>query len=186
MAVGRRLSVPAPSKLPPPTPINTRKSPEISPVLFPPEEGTPPRRIALIGGSAVAILLLALIVWKFWPSKSPAVGANMGVLTISSSPSGATVEVNDQSCITPNCGVQLAPGDYKLKASLSGYASDSRTVHVDSGSATPPIEVALKPLPNSVHISTNFASATVALDNNRAGSLHQGQLNLADVPAGSA
>jgi hypothetical protein len=188
-AGAENLSIPPPSKLPPPPmPIFTPESHLPAPIRFPDKPAVSARRFAMVGGSAFAILILALVIWKFWPSK-PSVDKNIiakvGVLNINSVPAGATVEVQDQSCVTPNCRVQLAPGDYEVKASLPGYSSSSRTIHVETGSAAPTLEIALKPLPNSVHISTNFASADVALDSRRAGSLRQGQLNLTDVPAGS-
>jgi hypothetical protein len=166
-------------------PAGERAWPE--PIHISPEPPPPPNRFGLIGAVVFAVLLLAILVWKFWPSKTPSptnVGtASKGALAVTSEPTGARIEVQNHSCITPECNLQLTAGDYEVKTSLPGYATDSRIIHVDS--ATGALNIELKPLPSRVHINTNFSSAEVALDGKHAGSLKKGQLDLADITMGA-
>ncbi|MGA2992901.1 MAG: protein kinase [Candidatus Korobacteraceae bacterium] len=70
-------------------------------------------------------------------------------IRIVSSPFGASIhlEGNEKAfdCVTPNCTLSLLPGTYKVSAALSGYQPVTRTVEATKD--TPPIEIALTPLP---------------------------------------
>jgi eukaryotic-like serine/threonine-protein kinase len=148
-----------------------------------------PNRIILIALGAIAAVVLALVIWKTRPS-APARGGNLadGVATVNvrvnSEPDGANIQVHDQACVTPECSVPLAPGDYELRASVAGYAPVSRVVHVDSATDAPTVDIVFSPLPSSIHINTNFSRGEATLDGKPAGKLREGQLNLAEIPAG--
>jgi hypothetical protein len=54
---------------------------------------------------------------------------HVSVLTVQSTPSGAEIEVDGRTCITPNCSFKLSPGaTYSVKAGLKGYVSSSQSV----------------------------------------------------------
>ena len=84
---------------------------------------TRPRRILLISAAVALLLIIAGIVSRF-------VGRpHISVLTVTSSPAGAEIEVDGRKCITPNCAFKLTPGAaYSVKADLPGYVSSSRSV----------------------------------------------------------
>ncbi len=53
----------------------------------------------------------------------------VSVLTVASTPSGAEIEVDGRTCVTPNCSFKLSPGaTYRVKAALDGYVSTSQMV----------------------------------------------------------
>jgi len=146
-----------------------------------------PALLAAIG--VIAALVLAFVVWKSHTSgpatESQGTGSGtLAAVVINSTPVGATVEVHNEKCVTPNCSVPLAPGDYELRASLAGYAPVLRNVHVGSDAATPPLDLTFTPLPSTVHINTNLSRGEATLDGHPVGRLREGQLNLAEVTVG--
>lgn len=74
------------------------------------------------------------------------------VVNIDSEPVGATIQVANQTCVTPNCRVSLPAGEFKVDAQLNGYESQSQSVVVDPKNppaavkiilvAPPPVETA--------------------------------------------
>ncbi len=175
---------------PPAKPPQRKAAPVQAPVQRPPEvkvQKAPPARVKssgipwpLVAGTAGTVLLIALVVWKMWPT-----GAKNGIpaTVVSTTPAGVTVQVQNESCVTPNCTLQLSPGDYQLRASLAGYKPETRTIHVAPG-APPPADIAMQPLPTTVRVNTNFSNGDVSLDGKAVGSLHGGQLEIASVDAG--
>ena len=105
-------------------------------------------------------------------------------LLVAGTPAGVTVQVQDQTCVTPNCRLQLAPGDYELRASLAGYRSESHNIHVAAGAPLPALSLALQPLPTTIHVNTNFNNGEVTLDGKKAGSLIQGSFEIPNVAPG--
>jgi hypothetical protein len=54
---------------------------------------------------------------------------HVSVLTVQSNPSGAEIEVDGRTCVTPHCSFKLSPGaTYSVKAGLEGYISSSQSV----------------------------------------------------------
>jgi hypothetical protein len=84
---------------------------------------TRPRRMLLISAAVALLLIIAGVLSRF-------VGRpHVSVLTVTSSPAGAEIEVDGRKCVTPNCAFQLTPGAaYSVKADLPGYVSSSRSV----------------------------------------------------------
>jgi serine/threonine protein kinase len=54
-------------------------------------------------------------------------------LAVTTDPSGASVRLGDQSCKTPNCRIDVAPGSYTIQVQLEGYQPTQRTVTLDPG-----------------------------------------------------
>ena len=83
-----------------------------------------PRKRLLIPAVA-ACLLLVMVGFLIRFVTRP----HVSVLTVRSNPSGAEVEVDGRTCVTPNCSFKLSPGaTYSVKAGLKGYVSSSQSV----------------------------------------------------------
>ena len=68
-----------------------------------------------------------------------------GILSVSTMPGGATVRVNEiMRGMTPVLVEDLAPGQYLVEISLSGYQDFSDTVTVSADSTTP-LDITLEP-----------------------------------------
>ena len=65
---------------------------------------------------------------------------------IRTNPPGASVSIGDKSCVTPNCRLELAPGQYQIEAQLTGYEQAERSLKVDSNKQTEPINLTMQPL----------------------------------------
>jgi serine/threonine protein phosphatase PrpC len=62
----------------------------------------------------------------------------MGTVTITSTPEGADISVDDTSKgITPSRAVELAVGEHTIRVSLTGYQPQERKITVTAGGATP-------------------------------------------------
>ena len=87
-----------------------------------------PRKRLLIAAVA-ACLLLVMVGFLIRFVTRP----HVSVLTVQSNPSGAEVEVDGRTCVTPNCSFKLSPGaTYSVKAGLRGYVSSSQSVALTS------------------------------------------------------
>jgi hypothetical protein len=83
-----------------------------------------PRKRLLVP-AVVACVLLALVGFLIRLVTRP----HVSVLTVQSNPSGAEVEVDGRTCVTPSCSFKLSPGaTYSVKAGLKGYVSSSQSV----------------------------------------------------------
>jgi serine/threonine-protein kinase len=197
-SASKREKPPAP--VPPraaPTPVPTRAAapvparPHVQQVAPPPAPSLwarLPKGVTFASLGLLVAVAIGIIVWKSNPSgtttenKGPMGGA-MPTVTITSNPAGATVEVNNETCITPGCKVKLSPGDYELKASLAGYAPLVKNVRVEVGSSAP-MELTFTPLPSRIHIKTNLSRGEARIDGRPAGRLQEGQLTIPEVSVG--
>jgi serine/threonine-protein kinase len=173
---------PAPSPAPP----TWRK--EVSPpVIVPPRPPVPtplppipsPRfpRTAYLVAALVVIAVIVVGLKYLLPSQT--------TVRINSVPAGATVAVGGKSCVTPDCELQLKPGDYEVTAALVGYANDTHSLTVEGKSPPPPVELTLKPLETAIYVNTNFSAGNVSLDGKTQASLTNGQLILPSVAPGN-
>ncbi len=170
----------SPPAAPPPLRIDVPKTPEV--YLPPPSAKAPQRKQIYVGAGIAAVIVLAtLLAWRPWQQKPPAATANAIVVT--TVPDGASVVVDNQSCVTPNCNLRVAPGEHQVQVALPGYVQEIRTVRVENRPV--PITLSLKPLGNTVHVNTNFGNGDVLLDSKSRGTLQGGQLTLDDVDAGN-
>ncbi len=80
-----------------------------------------PNKVLPIGPIiAAAMLLLSLAAVVFFLSRPTHKVSGLPVM-MSITPDHTTVEVDGQTCVTPNCRVFLKPGDYLLKLRKDGY-----------------------------------------------------------------
>ena len=171
----------APQQKAPPVqapPVQRPPEPRVQKVAPQPTKGAIPMWM-LVAGTAFIVLIIALVVWKMLPS-TPKIPATV----VTSTPSGANIQVENETCVTPNCKLKLAAGDYELRASLAGYKPEKRIIHVAPG-APAPDDIALEPLPTTVRVNTNFSNGEVSLDGKSVGALKGGQLEIPNLGAGS-
>jgi tetratricopeptide (TPR) repeat protein len=120
----------------------------------------------------VTILAIVLISWMTdRPAEAPPL-AGLAV-TIQSSPPGATLTVDGETCISP-CQLELAPQSHRVEANLAGFRPAVVSFDVDESSAAQPFVVTLSPFVPGLHISSDLASGTVTLDGNAIGELEDG------------
>ena len=104
----------------------------------------PPKPIPVRPIAAGAAVILAVLVGVV------AVPRLLRVTTvpveIRTNPPGASVSIGDKSCVTPNCRLELAPGQYQIEAQLTGYEQAERSLKVDSNKQTEPINLSMQPL----------------------------------------
>jgi eukaryotic-like serine/threonine-protein kinase len=89
-----------------------------------------------------------------------------GQLTVSSAPAGAQIQIDGQNnagWVTPFNLAGLNPGQHTLTINKTGYASETRTIEVGSGSKSF-ISVQLAPLSATVSVSSEPAGAAVWMD----------------------
>jgi eukaryotic-like serine/threonine-protein kinase len=89
-----------------------------------------------------------------------------GQLIVSSLPMGATVEIEGragQSWKAPQTIPALAPGTYKVTFSLPGYAPETRSIQVVSGTRTP-LDVRLNAVKGFITITGSPAGAEVFIN----------------------
>jgi eukaryotic-like serine/threonine-protein kinase len=89
-----------------------------------------------------------------------------GQLTVNSSPAGAQIQIDGQNSsgwVTPFNLAGLNPGQHTLTINKTGYASETRTIEVGSGSKSF-ISVQLAPLSATVSVTSDPAGAAVWMD----------------------
>ena len=94
-----------------------------------------------------------------------------GQLGISSSPTGATVEIAGrpgESGKTPLTVPSLAPGTYKVTISKNGYATETRNVEVQGGNRAV-LDVKLNPTKGYLNIAGTPAGAQIVIDGRETG-----------------
>ncbi len=126
-------------------------------------------------GTAVAAVVLVLVIRNHTgdrkrPSEpsAPTPDALIAV-EIRTDPPGASVHVADRSCVTPNCRLDLAPGDYQVLAELKGYDPRQQSIRFDSSNrlvsmTLNPVAVApqpSEPIPATVTTGTLVVQAGV-------------------------
>jgi hypothetical protein len=124
--------------------------------------------IALIGIGGTALI------WSL-TSKAPPPAVVAGLpVTIQSSPPGAALTVDGQTCGVSPCQIQLAAGSHRVEASLAGYHAAAVSFDLSESNAAQPVAVTLLPLMPVFQVSSDLASGEVTLDGNRIGELEDG------------
>jgi tetratricopeptide (TPR) repeat protein len=142
---------------------------------------------AVIGAGMAAMLIFA--VWLLSDS-STEVEAPPPVLVravaLRSNPAGAALLVDNESCGTSVCEVELDPGTHFAEATLPGYRPTIVSFDVDREGAIEPVVLTLPPLPPTIRVSSDLASGTVDLDGEQLGELEEGELErqIPDLSAG--
>jgi Protein kinase domain/PEGA domain len=106
----------------------------------------PRRRLLVPAVVACVLLAIAGLLIRFLTRP------HVSVLTVQSNPSGAEIEVDGRTCVTPNCSFKLSPGaTYSVKAGLKGYVSSSQSVAL-SNDQTISFELAQEAPPQPVAV----------------------------------
>jgi hypothetical protein len=103
-----------------------------------------------------------------------------GQMTINSTPEGAEVHIDgrtDPSWVTPFNLPGLAPGQHSVTVSRAGYASETRSIDVGSGSKSF-LVIQLAQLSASAAITSQPAGAQIFLDGKDTGKVTPAQINL--------
>jgi hypothetical protein len=123
-------------------------------------------------------------------TKAPVVSAPAiipGQLTINSTPEGAEVHIDgrsDPSWVTPFNLPGLMPGQHSVTVARAGYAPESRTIDVASGSKSF-LVVQLAPMTAQVAVTSEPAGAQIFIDGKDSGRVTPAQISI-DKPGSHA
>jgi serine/threonine-protein kinase len=172
---------------PPVPPVGAKPPADAAPAAKPPMRADSKRLLAGTAAAAALLLLIAMVVTVMHNRKkgAPLVlppGAKYQI-SLRSSPEGAEIKFNGDSCGTSTCSLSLAAGSYQAEAQLTGYENATVNVPVGPGAPTE-ITVTLHPLPPRVAIFTDLAEGTVNLDGAAAGKIQDGGAEVPNLTPG--
>jgi len=159
-----------------------------TPVATPPPPPKKPAFTGLQGGlfalAAVLILLLGVaLVFRKKQVPPPPPAAVTFLVSLRSTPSGAEISVNGNSCGTSNCELTLPPGEYSAEAKLVGYLPATNKFTIGAGqSGIPDVNLTLAPVPALLTITTDLTEGTVQLDGASAGEIQGGNFEFVTLP----
>ena len=105
-------------------------------------------------------------------------------VNITTTPPGATIQINNETKCTSNCKISLSPGNYQVTALMDGFDPVATGVTVVPG-APVNVNLNLSAQAQAVRVLTDLPSGSVSLDDQPAGQLQEGQLILDRVPNGA-
>ena len=114
------------------------------------------------------------------PAPAPASVVAVGQLNIASNPVGAQIQIDgrsDPAWVTPYDMASLPPGQHSVTISKPGFATDSRTIEVASGSKSF-LSVQLAPLTATASIESDPAGAEVWMDGKDTGKVTPAQFSV--------
>ena len=103
-----------------------------------------------------------------------------GQLSVTSTPAGAQIQIdgqNDSTWVTPFNLAGLNPGQHTLTISKPGYAAETRTIDVGSGSKSF-VSVQLAQLSATVSVSSEPAGASIWMDGKDTGRVTPAQISV--------
>ena len=160
-------------------------APPVAPVVpRPPMSGQSKRLLAGTAAAAGLLLLIALAVtFTHRSKKAPPAAASKYSIVLHSTPEGAEIKVNGDSCGVSTCRLNLPPGNYQAEAQLSGYQSAVLPITVGPGAPTD-IALTLAAQGPRVAIFTDLTEGTVSLDDAPAGQIQGGGAEIANLSPG--
>jgi len=105
-----------------------------------PRKPIPVREIAAGAASILAVVAGIIVVPRLFRVTTIPV-------EIRTDPPGASVHIGERSCLTPNCRLDLKPGQYQIEARLDGYRPFEQSLTVDSAKQIAPINLMMQPVP---------------------------------------
>jgi len=137
------------------------------------------------GAAAAVLVLIALGVTFLHRSKKapPPPPASKFAMVLRSTPEGAEIKINGNSCGLSTCSLELPPGNYQADAQLTGYQGATASFTVGPGAAKE-ISLTLTPLGPRVSIFTDLTDGAVSLDDAPAGQIQDGGAQLANLTPG--
>lgn len=156
-----------------------------------PVAATPMLRKRLLQGAAAFVAVVALMIGgvvlsdrrKAAIPAAPGPAAKFKVKLLTS-PQGASVKVNGQSCGQSVCDLELTAGSYSVDAQLDGYQPAALTFNAGPDAASSPVVLTLHPLMPHLAISTDLAEGTIQVDGTVAGQIQSGKAELGNLTAG--
>jgi serine/threonine-protein kinase len=112
-------------------------------------------------------------------SRAP-VAAIPGQVVVDSAPQGAQIQVDgraDSSWVTPFTFAQLAPGQHTLVISKAGYAAETKSLTVASGSKNT-LSVRLNALGAAISVTSDPSGASVFIDGRDSGKVTPSSISL--------
>jgi len=152
----------------------------------PPSAGTPKK---LLFGTAAAVALLVLValgVTMLRNRKKPqpaAAPASKFAVVLRSTPEGAEIKINGDSCGITTCSKELPPGNYQAVATLTGYQPATLSVPILAGGPRE-FNLILSPQGPRAAIFTDLTDGTVTLDDAPAGQIQSGGAEVANLAQG--
>jgi len=166
-------------------------APPVAAAPAPPQKPAPAPRPAgaghpnkLIWGTAAAAGLLVLIALGVTLSRHskkppPRPAPSKFAVVVRSTPEGAEIKIDGESCGISTCTKELPPGNHQIEAQLTGYQNATLPMAVGPGAAKE-FSISLSPQAPRVTIFTDLADGgTVTLDDAPAGQIQGGG---AEVP----
>jgi serine/threonine-protein kinase len=139
---------------------------------------------------AAGLAILAVGAYRrLRPKPTPPVApAQIAKINLRASPHGAAISVDGKPCGSSACDLQLPAGSYRAEARLDGYEVATSAFQVSTGQdSAQEINLTLVPAPSPtamVSVSTDLPESSVQLDNDKAGQLQGGELELSSVAPG--
>jgi hypothetical protein len=106
-------------------------------------------------------------------------------LAVNTNPAGAALRItgdtasaqhyNSETKCDATCTLSLDPGTYQITAFLDGYEPAASGVNLAAGAPPPALTLTLEPQPQSLRVLTDLPAGTVAIDDQPAQALQDGQ-----------
>ncbi len=156
------------------------------PPAAPPPVAPPPGRaagrpigrtwlLAGVGGLVAVLAIVAGVILLGRRTAQPPAGVT--TVEIRTIPPGATILVNGQARGVSDLSLPLAPGSYQIEARLDGYRPAFTKLEFSAGPVAP-VQLALEPLGVGLRLITDLDQGKVALDEEAARDLLEGQFSL--------
>ena len=146
---------------------------------------TSPLLPAALGAGVAIILFTAWWIGSRSVEGPPAPVAEVFLVSLRSSPAGATLSIGGEECGTSTCAVELTSGSYQAEARLAGYLPALLSFDVTeddvskNDTSLAPFTLTLSPLPTVLRISSDLPRGEVTLDDEALGVLEEGELEIA-------
>src|SRR5262249_28788345 len=102
----------------------------------------------IVGGVAAALLTGGVVVLRSHRTGQISVSIAANVV-------GAAISVGGKNCVTPDCSLELQPGNYTLHANGNGYEPLTRDFALKDGQSELKLELTLKPVTRTSAASLN-------------------------------
>jgi serine/threonine-protein kinase len=169
------------------TPAAAASAPAQPSASAPPESSAANQTTTQVAPEAVTVAPPAVSVQpkynnkkKAKPNKPTAPTIVPGQLSVASTPAGAQIQIdgqNDSTWVTPFNLAGLNPGQHTLTISKPGYAAETRTIDVGSGSKSF-VSVQLAQLSATVSVSSEPAGAAIWIDGKDTGRVTPAQFSV--------
>lgn len=142
-----------------------------------------PKWVIPAAAGLAAVTLLAVFLARRRPAAPPPPTQGAIAFEVRTNPPGAAIRVNNEAKGNSNLKLELAPGAYQIEAQLEGYQPAVTSVTLAPGQESP-ADMILQPLPQMLRLFTDLEAGKVALDEQPAAELQEGQLVLENIAAG--